>query len=98
MHEEIVDRAEAARVGAARAEHSSAVQPLRPMNDILLGGDTPGTAVGRHLLHKRLWQLLQEGRDLGKHGIDGLRGRQPCVGAADRIGLARQRASGRSRV
>jgi hypothetical protein len=96
--EEVVHDAKSERTRAARAQHSLAIQALRPMQHVFLRGDAPRTAVRRHLLQARLRHLLQEERHLGQQGVDRLRCRQAPMRAADRIGLAGQTASGRSRV
>jgi len=68
------------------------------MLDVLLGSDSPWTAVRRHLIDARLRQLLQEERHLGQHGVDGLGRCQPGVRAADQVGRVRHWTSGRSMV
>ncbi|HUQ28284.1 MAG TPA: hypothetical protein VM051_06810 [Usitatibacter sp.] len=98
MREEVVHQAKSNRARAACAQHSLAIEALRPVENILLSGDPLWTAVGRQLFEARLRQLLQEERDLGEQGVYRLRGVQSPVRAADGIRLAGQTTSGRSRV
>jgi hypothetical protein len=98
VREEIVHRAKSGGLRALRPEHSLAVEPLGPMQHILLFSDAARTAVGSHLLDPRLRQFLKEQRDLGEHGLDGLSRGEPPVRAADGVGLTCHRTSGRSMV